>query len=187
MTMRERLLSGRLACFCFAIVCASSVGSVAETQCTCRSASQSYAVGTCACLDRPGGGSELACCGTVLNNTSWQFTGKSCPIARNEPAASMWMRAVYGDDLDLAPKTALTPRPAHRPFWRTGNDDERGRPPAITLADNRERTFPPYPGPPTRSWPRVPEGPIPMYRRSVLAMKRDPSILICEHATLGTP
>jgi hypothetical protein len=50
----------------------------------------------------------------VLNNTSWQITGKSCPIARNEPAASMWMRAVYGDDLDLAPKTALTPRPAHR-------------------------------------------------------------------------
>ena len=112
MTIRERLLSVRLACFCVAIVCAGSVGSAAETQCTCRAASQSYAVGTCACLDRPGGGNELACCGTVLNNTSWQFTGKSCPIARNEPAASTRMRALSDDDLDVAPKTAFTSRPA---------------------------------------------------------------------------
>lgn len=87
MTMRERPLSGLLACFCFAIVFANPVESAAETQCTCRAASQSYAEGTCACLDRPGSGSEIACCGKVLNNTSWKFTGKGCPVAGTEPAA----------------------------------------------------------------------------------------------------
>lgn len=91
MAMSERPLPGLLACFCFAIVFAGPVESAAQTLCTCRAASQSYAEGTCACLDRPGGGSEIACCGKVLNNTSWTFTGKGCPVAGTEPAASTRM------------------------------------------------------------------------------------------------
>ena len=115
MTIRERPLSGFLAFICFAVVFAGPVGSAAETQCKCRSADQSYALGSCVCLDRPGLGAELACCGMVLNNTSWQFTGKGCPIARNEPAAPTRMRTFTGDDPDFAPKTALMKDSAFMP------------------------------------------------------------------------
>ena len=112
MTMRERPLSGLLACFGFAIVCLSSVGSAAETQCICRSPGQSYVEGTCVCLERPGGVQELACCEKSLNNTSWRFTGKGCPIAKTEPAR---LRTFSGDDFDVAPKTAFTRYSAFMP------------------------------------------------------------------------
>ena len=51
-----------------------------EPQCTCRYAGQSYALEACVCLATPGG-ARMACCGQVLNNSSWTFTGDGCPVA----------------------------------------------------------------------------------------------------------
>ncbi len=115
MTIRERPLSGLLASFGFAIVCLGSVGSAAETHCKCRSPGQSYLVGTCVCMDRPGGSQQFACCEMSLNNPSWQFTGKGCPIAETEPAAPTMMSTVSADGSDVAPKTAFTWQSAFMP------------------------------------------------------------------------
>jgi hypothetical protein len=46
--------------------------------CYCRALGKTFAVGETACL-RTGEGPRLAECGMVLNNTSWQFTGRTCP------------------------------------------------------------------------------------------------------------
>ena len=51
-----------------------------QSNCTCRYAGQSYALKTCVCLVMPAG-ARMACCGLVLNNTSWTFTGGNCKIA----------------------------------------------------------------------------------------------------------
>lgn len=111
--MRERPLSGLLACFGFAIVCLGPVGSAAEPQCKCRAPGQSYLVGACVCLQRPGGAQELACCGKVLNNPSWKFTGKGCPIANTDPADLARIRTLAGEDFDVAPKIAFTQHSAN--------------------------------------------------------------------------
>ena len=109
MTMRKRpLSSGLLACIGFAVVCLGSAGSAAEPECRCRSPEQSYIVGACACLQRPGGAQEVACCGKVLNNPSWRFTGKGCPIAQTEPATPTNMSTITADGFNVAPKTVFT-------------------------------------------------------------------------------
>jgi hypothetical protein len=46
--------------------------------CYCRAQGKVFAVGETACL-RTGEGPRVAECGMVLNNTSWQFTGRACP------------------------------------------------------------------------------------------------------------
>jgi hypothetical protein len=115
MTIRGRLLPGFLACFVFAIVGLGSVGSAAEPQCKCRSPGQSYLVGTCVCLQRPGGAQELACCGKVLNNPSWRFTGKVCPIANLEPAVPTRVPTLSGGRFDVAPETAVLRHSAFMP------------------------------------------------------------------------
>jgi hypothetical protein len=51
-----------------------------EPQCTCRYAGQSFALETCVCLVTPEG-ARMACCDQVLNNSSWTFTGDTCPVA----------------------------------------------------------------------------------------------------------
>ena len=51
-----------------------------EPQCTCRYASQPYAQEACVCMVTPSG-ARMACCGQVLNNASWNFTGDACPVA----------------------------------------------------------------------------------------------------------
>jgi len=84
--MRGGPLFSLLACIGFAIVYFTPVGSVAEPRCSCRYAGQSYPVGTCICMKRPGGARQRTCCGMVLNNTSWEFTGKDCLTAEAEPA-----------------------------------------------------------------------------------------------------
>lgn len=91
-------MSSLLAFLGFAIVCVISVRSSAAPQCACRAAGQSYAMGTCTCIDRPGVGPEFACCEMVLNNTSWRFTGKSCPVANTEPANPEQKRGFAWDD-----------------------------------------------------------------------------------------
>ncbi len=107
MTMGNRTLSGLLAVACFALVYAIPVESAAQAPCTCRSVGQSYAEGTCACLDRPGSGSEIACCGKVLNNTSWTFTGESCPIAGNELPASTPVQPLSLEPASNTPTIAI--------------------------------------------------------------------------------
>jgi hypothetical protein len=52
----------------------------ADPNCTCRYAGQSFALDTCVCITTSSG-SKRACCGFVLNNTSWKFTDQACPIA----------------------------------------------------------------------------------------------------------
>jgi len=108
MRILKRPLHGLLAFIGFAIVCLGSTGSAAQSACTCRAPGQSYIEGTCVCLERPGGAQELACCGKVLNNPAWKFTGKGCPIARTEPAAPTRMSRVSGDAFDVAAKRAFT-------------------------------------------------------------------------------
>ena len=108
MGMQERPMSGLLASFGFAIVCLSSVGSAADTQSICRSAGQLYAEGVCICMDRPGGAQQRACCGMVLNNPSWQFTGEGCPVPKAEPAAAARIPTLTGDGFDVAPEIAVT-------------------------------------------------------------------------------
>ena len=51
-----------------------------EIDCTCRYGGQSYAQNACLCLKTPNG-ARLACCGKVLNNSSWRFTDEMCPTA----------------------------------------------------------------------------------------------------------
>lgn len=109
MTMMERPLSRLAACIGFAIVCLGPAESAAETQCTCRYAGQSYALGACVCIDRPGSGQQFACCGMVLNNTSWKFSDKGCPTAMSEPADPAQMSTVSGNDSAVAPISALPP------------------------------------------------------------------------------
>jgi len=61
-----------------ALLAAAPAAFAEPKKCSCRYAGQSYEIKTCACIDR-GDGPQLACCTIVLNNTSWTFTGKSCP------------------------------------------------------------------------------------------------------------
>lgn len=49
-----------------------------SADCLCRAAGRTYAVGESACLRTPAG-ARVAQCGMVLNNTSWEFTERSCP------------------------------------------------------------------------------------------------------------
>lgn len=56
----------------------------AGPNCTCRYKGQAYALESCVCLTTSEG-PRLACCGMVLNNTSWKFTEKHCPVVETEP------------------------------------------------------------------------------------------------------
>ena len=49
-------------------------------ECRCRYAGNDYAEGQCVCIRTPSGG-RYACCGKVLNNTSWSFSQGGCPMA----------------------------------------------------------------------------------------------------------
>lgn len=49
-------------------------------ECRCRYAGENYAEGQCVCIRTPSGG-RYACCGKVLNNTSWSFRRGGCPMA----------------------------------------------------------------------------------------------------------
>ena len=51
-----------------------------DIECRCRYAGKDYAEGRCICI-HTSAGARYACCGKVLNNTSWSFSQRSCPIA----------------------------------------------------------------------------------------------------------
>lgn len=118
MAAAKRLLPVVLAGTCFAVACLSSAGSVAEPQCICRYAGQSYAEGTCVCMDRPSGAQELACCGMVLNNTSWRFTGEGCPVADAKPADPVQTRPSAPDGPDTGAKVSFVQPGASVPLQR---------------------------------------------------------------------
>lgn len=54
---------------------------VPAIKCTCRFQGRDYQLGEHACL-KAAGGPQLARCSKVLNNTSWNFTGLACTLAR---------------------------------------------------------------------------------------------------------
>ena len=66
----------RRACLTLIVLIAASDASLAD--CTCRSQGRDYELGKSVCLPTPKG-ARIATCGMVLNNTSWQFTGRTCP------------------------------------------------------------------------------------------------------------
>lgn len=114
MMIRGRLPFRLLACLAFAVVCLAPARSQADIQCTCRYAGQSYALGTCLCISRPGTGPQYACCGMVLNNTSWTFREGGCPVAMSVPveperAADIGTGNAFGSSLESAP-----PKAAHQ-------------------------------------------------------------------------
>lgn len=57
----------------------------AAADCTCRYQGAVYELGQCVCM-RIGGTTQRACCGKVLNNTSWSFGGRSCDLVENKAA-----------------------------------------------------------------------------------------------------
>jgi hypothetical protein len=56
----------------------------ADPKCTCRYGGESHALDTCVCLPTANG-FRRACCGLVLNNTSWRFDGTACGITAAPP------------------------------------------------------------------------------------------------------
>lgn len=117
MTIKKRSALGLLACLGIAISFAGSTALAEEPAgCKCRAPDKSYAMGSCTCLERPGSGKEIACCEIVLNNTSWRFTGKSCPTASAGPNATAWIDTLLRGGLGVAPMTRITQRGASEPY-----------------------------------------------------------------------
>jgi hypothetical protein len=55
----------------------------AAPDCRCRYQGAFFEVGRCVCM-RIGGVTRRACCGKVLNNTSWSFVGNSCDLVQKD-------------------------------------------------------------------------------------------------------
>ena len=84
----------------------------ADPMCKCRYAGSMYAEGQCICMNTPNG-QQRACCGKVLNNTSWSFTG-GCPVSESAPMDdSVLSTAADGGDA-RAGQTRPMPQQAHR-------------------------------------------------------------------------
>ena len=82
-----------------------------EPNCRCRYDGRSFALETCVCIVTPQG-TRRACCDKVLNNTSWTFTGETCPIASapdRSPAQSVARR----------PRPPVDESPRRDERWRT--------------------------------------------------------------------
>lgn len=94
------------AALAFAIFMLSSGIAFAGESCTCRFKGQSFAIDSCVCLSTSEG-PRMACCGYVLNNTSWNFTKKLCPVAEGSPSMTnqsptAWSEKTQSDDILLA-------------------------------------------------------------------------------------
>ncbi len=83
------------AIFFIATLTAASFAS-GEPNCTCRYKGQSYALDSCVCLSTSDG-PRMACCGMVLNNTSWKFTKQHCPVVERASPAPTQSFAVWQD------------------------------------------------------------------------------------------
>lgn len=65
----------------FAVFAMSApVTSYAGPTCTCLYDGKRFELASCACMKTPNG-PHIACCGQVLNNSSWMITNRSCPVA----------------------------------------------------------------------------------------------------------
>jgi len=51
--------------------------------CWCRYSGKAHLEGSCICMRTPGG-LRRACCGRVLNNSSWSFTASGCVMSDTE-------------------------------------------------------------------------------------------------------
>lgn len=82
-------------------------GESAQIPCLCLYAGMSYEQAECACLPTPNG-PRLACCGKVLNNSSWMFMGDACSLSQSRPEGSGGVsRAVRGaGTAEAAPQVA---------------------------------------------------------------------------------
>lgn len=52
----------------------------AGPSCKCRYAGKTFEVNTCVCLN-VAAGAQMACCDMVVNNTSWTFSQRACPMS----------------------------------------------------------------------------------------------------------
>lgn len=84
----------------------------ADPLCQCRYAGSMYAEGQCVCMNTPNG-KQQACCGRVLNNTSWSFIG-GCPIAESTPMDDGATPKEADDGIAGAGQTLPMPQQAHR-------------------------------------------------------------------------
>lgn len=64
----------------FVLWALSLTSAVADPDCTCRYSGQEVDLNKCVCMITPNG-IRRACCGLVLNNTSWTFFKDGCVIA----------------------------------------------------------------------------------------------------------
>jgi hypothetical protein len=87
-TMRSRSLHRVLFAAAVGLTAMTSAAPAAP-DCRCRYQGTFYELGQCVCI-RVGGSTRRACCGKVLNNTSWSFGGKTCDLVRrdNTPRAT---------------------------------------------------------------------------------------------------
>jgi hypothetical protein len=76
-----------------AIVLAAACASEAFADCTCRALGRDFELGRSICLATPGG-SRLATCGLVLNNTSWSISSTPCVVSSLAPVGSGDQRSV---------------------------------------------------------------------------------------------
>ncbi|MDJ0951282.1 MAG: hypothetical protein QNJ94_20410 [Alphaproteobacteria bacterium] len=91
-----------------AAVFVSPLARAEEPQCKCRYAGQYYLLGQCVCM-KTSSGEQMACCGRVLNNTSWSFKSDSCVSADSGTTQ-------IAEDMSLRPSgqsetQGMTPRP----------------------------------------------------------------------------
>ena len=84
-----------------AIVLATGFASEAVADCTCRALGRDFELGRSICLATPGG-SRLATCGLVLNNTSWSISSTPCVESSLPPVGS-------GDQRSVRVETARPP------------------------------------------------------------------------------
>ena len=75
-----------LQCLTALVALVLSGPALAAPDCTCRYSGLDFDVGTCTCIFISGQ-MKKACCGRVLNNTSWNFSSGECP-GSEAPAGS---------------------------------------------------------------------------------------------------
>lgn len=85
-----------------------SATALAAPDCTCRYSGADFNVGSCTCMVISG---ELkrACCGRVLNNTSWNFNAGQCPVS-DAPQSTVPVTEGAAVTADMKQQAALPDR-----------------------------------------------------------------------------
>jgi len=80
------------------VATAAMADSAQGRDCWCRYSGKAYLEGSCICMRTPAG-LRRACCGRVLNNSSWSFTSTGCVTSDRgtEPAAGIEKSEVVKD------------------------------------------------------------------------------------------